>query len=201
MKRLASAILILSLLLTACGTGGESSIPGVTAENYPRIDGSANALGIIRLVFERVHPSYSGDAYPVEAMGAQAAYLELIADGLDLVIAPYASADILAESSEVGVELEFMELGGTGFYAVTRADLPDGHPARAVAEWLTSPEGETVLAGLELPSPEPINTPVPEGNIPGVTAENYPRIDGSTSTLDIVRTIYINAHPDWQGED
>ena len=65
MKRLASAILILSLLLTACGTGGESSIPGVTAENYPRIDGSANALGIIRLVFERVHPSYSGDAYPV----------------------------------------------------------------------------------------------------------------------------------------
>ena len=201
MKRLASAILILSLLLTACGTGGESSIPGVTAENYPRIDGSANALGIIRLVFERVHPSYSGDAYPVEAMGAQAAYLELIADGLDLVIAPYASADILAESSEVGVELEFMELGGTGFYAVTRADLPDGDPARAVAEWLTSPEGETVLAGLELPSPEPINTPVPEGNIPGVTAENYPRIDGSTSTLDIVRTIYINAYPDGQGED
>ena len=201
MKRLASAILILSLLLTACGTGGESFIPGVTAENYPRIDGSANALGIIRLVFERVHPSYIGDAYPVEALGAEESYKALLAGELDLVIAPYAGADILVESSEAGVKLEFMELGGTGFYAVTRADLPDGDPARAVAEWLTSPEGETVLAGLELPSPEPINTPVPEGNIPGVTAENYPRIDGSTSTLDIVRTIYINAHPDWQSED
>ena len=201
MKRIIPLVLALALLLAACGvrdaaaTPG-SAIPGVTAENYPRVGGSASALGIIQLVFERVHPQYSGGDYPTEAMGAAESYEALIAGELDLVVAPYASADVLAAAMEAGAELKLTELPAAGFYAATRAGLDEEAPAARIVAWLTGAEGKAALAGLSLPSPEPVNTPVPVSGIPGVTAENYPRIDGSTSTLDIVRMIYDEVHGD-----
>lgn len=194
MKRFIPFMLVCAMLLTACGTPAaeatpDGGIPGVTAENYPRVDGSDAALGIIQLVFEEVHPSYSGGDYPMSAMGADESYRAMLAGSLDLVIAPYASAEILAESYQAGAELEFTELSAPGFYAAVRADLAQDAPARAIVQWLAGTQGAQALAGLDLPSPEPVNTPVPDGDIPGVTTENYPRIDGSTSTLGIVRII------------
>ena len=119
MKRLASAILILSLLLTACGTGGESSIPGVTAENYPRIDGSTSTLDIVRTIYINAHPDWQSEDLPSEAMRTVPSYRALIAGDLDLIIVPYASADVLAEAEAAGVELEFTKIAAEALVFIT----------------------------------------------------------------------------------
>lgn len=110
----------------------------MTAENYPRIDGSANALPLIQLVFEKVHTQYSGGDYPMEALGAQESYEALLAGELDLVIAPYPDEAVLAAARDAGAELEARELDYGGLYAVTLAGLAEDAPARLVADWLTS---------------------------------------------------------------
>ena len=81
MRRLIPIALILALLLAACGAP-ESGIEGVTAENYPRINGSEDAMPLIQLVFERVHTQYSGGDYPTEALGAEESYEALLAGEL-----------------------------------------------------------------------------------------------------------------------
>ena len=137
MKKLLPIALILALLLSACGAQ-EGAIEGVTAENYPRIDGSADALPLIQLVFEKVHTQYSGGDYPMEALGAQESYEALLAGELDLVIAPYPDEAVLAAAESAGAELEARELDYGGLYAVTLAGLAEDAPARLVADWLTS---------------------------------------------------------------
>ncbi len=122
MKRI-KRLFIPALLLSACGfpaqSAPEEGIHGVTAENYPRVDGSAAALEIIQLVFEEAHPSYSGGGYPMSAMGAQESYAALIAGDLDLIIVPYASADVLAEAEDAGVELEFTKIAAEALVFIT----------------------------------------------------------------------------------
>ena len=110
----------------------------MTAENYPRIDGSADALPLIQLAFEKVHTQYSGGDYPMEALGAQESYEALLAGELDLVIAPYPDEAVLAAARDAGAELEARELDYGGLYAVTLAGLAEDAPARLVADWLTS---------------------------------------------------------------
>ena len=139
MRRLIPIALILALLLAACGAP-ESGIEGVTAENYPRINGSEDAMPLIQLVFERVHTQYSGGDYPTEALGAEESYEALLAGELDLVIAPYPGEDVLAAAESAGAELEPQALEYGGLYAVTLAGLSEDDPARLVADWLLSDE-------------------------------------------------------------
>ena len=139
MRRLIPVALILALLLAACGAP-ESGIEGVTAENYPRINGSEDAMPLIQLVFERVHTQYSGGDYPTEALGAKESYEALLAGELDLVIAPYPDEAVLAAAESAGAELEPQALEYGGLYAVTLAGLSEDDPARLVAGWLLSDE-------------------------------------------------------------
>ena len=139
MRRLIPVALILALLLAACGAP-ESGIEGVTAENYPRINGSEDAMPLIQLVFERVHTQYSGGDYPTEALGAEESYEALLAGELELVIAPYPGEDVLAAAESAGMELEPQALEYGGLYAVTLAGLSEDDPARLVAGWLLSDE-------------------------------------------------------------
>ena len=139
MRRLMPIALILALLLAACGAP-ESGIEGVTAENYPRINGSEDAMPLIQLVFERVHTQYSGGDYPTEALGAEESYEALLAGELDLVIAPYPGEDVLAAAESANKELEPQALEYGGLYAVTLAGLSEDDPARLVAGWLLSDE-------------------------------------------------------------
>ena len=139
MRRLIPVALILALLLAACGAP-ESGIEGVTAENYPRINGSEDAMPLIQPAFETVHTQYSGGDYPTEALGAEESYEALLAGELDLVIAPYPGEDVLAAAESAGAELEPQALEYGGLYAVTLAGLSEDDPARLVAGWLLSDE-------------------------------------------------------------
>ena len=139
MRRLIPVALILALLLAACGAP-ESGIEGVTAENYPRINGSEDAMPLIQLAFETVHTQYSGGDYPTEALGAEESYEALLAGELELVIAPYPGEDVLAAAESAGMELEPQALEYGALYAVTLAGLSEDDPARLVADWLLSDE-------------------------------------------------------------
>lgn len=147
MKKLLPLALILALLLSACGAP-KDAIEGVTAENYPRIDGSADAMPLIQLVFEKVHTQYSGGDYPMEALGAEASYKALLAGELDLVIAPRPDEAVLAEAQSAGAELEARALEYGGLYAVTLAGLADDAPARLIADWLLSGEAAAEIEAL-----------------------------------------------------
>ena len=137
MKRTLTLILALALILSGCGTAAPGSeIPGVTAENYPRVDGSDAALPVIQAAFMAAHPSYSGGDYPVEALGAEESCGALLAGGLDLVIAPDAPRLFEDAAAAAGVELEYTQIAADGLYAVVRADSPEGSPERLVAQWL-----------------------------------------------------------------
>ena len=141
MKRLIPVVMILALLLAACGAP-EAGIEGVTAENYPRRGGSEEALPLIQRIFETVHTQYSGGDYPVEALGAQESLEALLAGGLDLVIAPGPGAAGLD-----GAELEITELGGSGLCAVRPAG--GGNTAvESIVDWLAGEEGRACLADL-----------------------------------------------------
>lgn len=97
----------------------ESEIPGVTAENYPRIDGSTSTIGIVRTAFEAAHSEYTADEYPVEAMRTVPSYRALIDGELDLIVVPYAGADVLSEAEAAGVKLEFTKIAAEALIFIT----------------------------------------------------------------------------------
>lgn len=137
MRRMLIFAAALILLLSACAAPAaqpspepvsssspapESGIPGVTAENYPRIDGSTSTIGIVRTVFESTHSEYTADEYPVEAMRTVPSYRALIAGELDLIVVPYAGVDVLDEAEDAGVELEFTKVAAEGLIFITPKD-------------------------------------------------------------------------------
>ncbi|EHQ89631.1 PstS family phosphate ABC transporter substrate-binding protein [Desulfosporosinus youngiae] len=156
MKRLITLILINMLLLTLCacshrgaarteGTAGPPSSTqpasegstdgtmtagaqalGITALNYPIIDGSTSTLSIVQSVYRAMYGEEAADTdgYPTKASKTVPSYHRLIDGKADMILVPYASADVLEEAENAGVELEFHKVAAEALIFITSAENP-----------------------------------------------------------------------------
>ncbi|NLZ92711.1 MAG: phosphate ABC transporter permease [Firmicutes bacterium] len=144
MKRLYSLILVvLVLLLSACSNKSDVQEPvnptpeeevemtatakalGITNANYPKIDGSTSTLGIVQAVYRAMY-SENAEAYskhyPTAASKTVPSYKLLINGDVDLILVPYASADVLELASASAVELEFHRVAAEALIFITPAE-------------------------------------------------------------------------------
>lgn len=100
---------------------------GLTAENYPKIDGSTSTLGIVQGLWRAMveeDPIYYRAFYPDSASKTVPSYHLLIGGEVDLIFVPYASADVLQAAAEAGVELEFHQVAAEALVFITPAENP-----------------------------------------------------------------------------
>lgn len=104
---------------------GEASTV-ITDENYPRVDGSTSTLGIVRAIYTNlVGPD--GSHIPERASKTVPSYRKLIAGKADMIVVPYASAEILAEAKDAGVTLEFYPIAAEALIFITPVDNTAGN--------------------------------------------------------------------------
>ncbi len=94
---------------------------GITADNYPRIDGSTSTLTIVQSIYRSLIASADSDMlpYPKEASKTVPSYKKLIDGEVDLIFVPYASDDMLDQAREAGVEFEFHRIAAEALVFVT----------------------------------------------------------------------------------
>ena len=95
---------------------------GITAENYPKIDGSTSTLGIVQAVWTAmVQPDTAAyeALFPRNASKTVPSYHLLMNGDVDLIFVPYASEEILREAEEAGVELEFHKIAAEALIFIT----------------------------------------------------------------------------------
>lgn len=95
---------------------------GLTAENYPRIDGSTSTLGIVEglwIALVEKDRTYYEAFYPREASKTVPSYHLLIDGEVDLIFVPYASEDVLQAAADAGVELEFYKVAAEALVFIT----------------------------------------------------------------------------------
>ena len=95
---------------------------GITAENYPRIDGSTSTLGIVQGIWSAMNESgtsYYEDHWPQTASKTVPSYQLLIDGDVDLIIVPYASDDVLQAAEDAGVELTFQKIAAEALIFIT----------------------------------------------------------------------------------
>lgn len=98
---------------------------GVTAENYPRIDGSTSTLGIVEAIYRAMHQDnteYFQANYPETASKTVPSYHKLIEGEVDLIFVPYASEDVLKAADDAGVELVFEKVAAEALIFITAKD-------------------------------------------------------------------------------
>lgn len=154
MKRIISLILANLMLLTlcACSNNGTTEVQrptpppnttqpapegnadstmttsadalGITAKNYPRIDGSTSTLSIVQAVYRAMYGQDAAytDGYPTKASKTVPAYHLLIDGEVDMILVPYASTDVLEEAENAGVELEFHKVAAEALIFITSAE-------------------------------------------------------------------------------
>ncbi len=136
-------IVIALLLLQGCaksedaGTPAESQIPaeqsivtqvvvptpsedaasiGITAENYPRIDGSTSTFPLVQGIYKRMFlPMHGGGegwpGMPQKASKTMASYEMLINGDVDLIIVSDPSKEVKRMADSTGSELEYIPIG------------------------------------------------------------------------------------------
>lgn len=106
---------------------------GITAENYPQIDGSTSTLGIVQAVWTAMvqpdTPAYEA-FYPQNASKTVPSYHLLINGDVDLIFVPYASDDVLRDAEEADVELEFHKIAAEALVFIT----PNENSAESITE-------------------------------------------------------------------
>lgn len=126
MKRIAFLLLVFVFLFVGCDSNGTMTDTaeeyGITEQNYPKIDGSTSTLPIVRGIYcamndENAEGFYEN--YPETASKTVPSYRKLIAGDVDLIIVPSASAEVLAEARESGVELEFHKIASEALIFIT----------------------------------------------------------------------------------
>ncbi|MCI8465475.1 MAG: phosphate ABC transporter permease [Lachnospiraceae bacterium] len=93
----------------------------ITEENYPRIDGSTSTLNIVRSIYTNFIGA-NGENIPESASKTVPSYQKLIAGEVDLIVVPYASAEVLAEANTAGVTLEFYPIAAEALVFITPVD-------------------------------------------------------------------------------
>ena len=99
---------------------------GITAENYPRIDGSTSTLPLVQSIYRNMFYSESGEFpnFPEQASKTMQSYELLIAGDVDLILVPDPSNEVEEKVNELGVELEYIPIGAEAFVFITHEDNP-----------------------------------------------------------------------------
>lgn len=100
---------------------------GITAEEYPRIDGSTSTLKLVQGIFMSMfqpHDERGFEGMPQVAKKTIPSYDALLAGELDLIIVPDPSEEIKIKMSELDVELEFIPIGAEALVFVTHKNNP-----------------------------------------------------------------------------
>ena len=98
-------------------TAGEN---GITAQNYPRIDGSTSTFSLVWEIFDVMHTE--SENYPQQAMKTVPSYEALMNDELDMIFVPYASAEVLDIAKQKGIELEFHPVAAEALIFITSVE-------------------------------------------------------------------------------
>lgn len=135
MKKMLSVLILAAMLIaSACSVNDVNSEKsdvvmsdlaqglGITAENYPKIDGSTSTLDIVQRIWREMFKEGGEDIYPEKASKTVPSYKLLIDSEADLIFVPYASQDVLKLAEEKGVELEFTKISGEALIFVTPAE-------------------------------------------------------------------------------
>ena len=107
-------------------TTGAAKQLGITSENYPVIDGSTSTFSIVHNIYNAMFIENGGpaDKYPAKASKTVPSYNLLIDGKADMVIVPYASADILNQAKAKGVTLEFNRIAKEALIFITSIENP-----------------------------------------------------------------------------
>lgn len=92
---------------------------GITDENYPKIDGSTSTLSIVRAINRAMYGNDGNRNYPETASKTVPSYNLLINGELDMIIVPYASADVLELAESKGIKLEFYPIASEALVFIT----------------------------------------------------------------------------------
>lgn len=97
---------------------------GITAKNYPIIDGSTSTLNLVQAVYRAMYgdEAHEDSSYPKEASKTVPSYRRLIRGEADLILVPYASIDLLEEAKNAGVELEFHKIASEALIFITSVE-------------------------------------------------------------------------------
>jgi len=112
---------------------------GITPENYPLIDGSTSTLGIVQAIWRAMlHEGTAAykDGFPQTASKTVPSYNLLIDGDVDMIIVPYASADVMEAAEDAGVELEFHKIAAEALIFIT--------PAENTAEGITREQARSI---------------------------------------------------------
>lgn len=108
---------------------GEAAAIGITAENYPRIDGSTSTLPLVQRIYQRMFvPADDPEDYwpgmPDKASKTIKSYELLIAGDVDLIVVPDPSQEVREMARSAGMELEYIPVGAEGLVFITHQDNP-----------------------------------------------------------------------------
>ena len=92
---------------------------GITAGNYPKIDGSTSTQPISAAINRAFYNNDENENFPNKVSKTVPSYKRLIDGKVDMIIVPYASSDILAEAKNKGVKLEFHPIAAEALVFIT----------------------------------------------------------------------------------
>ncbi len=141
MKKLSILIIVLAFVLTACSapsknnslnppdqTGNTTKVESwdsinnetstLSEETYPRVDGSTSTLNIVQSMYGSLI-GWGGANMPERASKTVPSYQKLIAGEVDLIVVPYASAEVLKDASAAGVTLKFYPVAAEALIFIT----------------------------------------------------------------------------------
>ncbi len=97
---------------------------GITAKNYPRIDGSTSTLPLVQQIYKAMFTSQDNSwiNLPQSASKTVPSYEKLIKNEADMILVPYASQDVLERAENAGVELEFSPISLEALIFITSID-------------------------------------------------------------------------------
>ena len=100
---------------------------GITAENYPRIDGSTSTLPLVQGIYTRMFLQEDGSGWPgmpQQASKTIKSYELLIAGDVDLILVPDPSKEVEQMADSAGTELEYIPVGAEALVFITHEDNP-----------------------------------------------------------------------------
>lgn len=96
---------------------------GLTAETYPKVDGSTSTLALVQAAYEATHQYWAAD-YPFAPSRTVPSYEKLIAGEVDLILVPSPSQEVLDLAEAAGVELEQHKIALEALVFITPAENP-----------------------------------------------------------------------------
>ncbi|HWQ76676.1 MAG TPA: substrate-binding domain-containing protein [Syntrophomonas sp.] len=102
---------------------------GITAENYPRIDGSTSALPLVQGIYKRMFLQSDNKedrwpGLPEQASKTMKSYELLINGDVDLILVPDPSKEVGEMARSAETELEYIPVGAEALVFITHEDNP-----------------------------------------------------------------------------